>query len=279
VIGSSVEGAMPSVEPTPVEIVRGPKGPNFIRRIIDGIPAAIVTAILTTFVLALAAPKIADYVSLFRPTCDNPKGLVEVPAYQIDASGPSEDEEHFSAKVTLDGSVGNVWVPAALPPSRRPAGISKRIAVVDPDRSTLTLTLDSARDVQLVCAVNGLANGYSNYINWGRVRSLKSWTDSDSASPVLSVLKSNDQGSFQEFQDVRVPRGEARRIMIQVVDLYQGQQITSVDPDVCGTRGRIGEGPQNDPIGCNLNANPHGGIAELKVYRSAGSRLATLWPF
>lgn len=264
--------------PTPVDVVRVPKGPTFPRRLFEAIPTAILTSILTAFFLALWAPNISTYVSLFRPTCADPQGLVEIPRAEITAAANSGDAVNHAAGNLLDGRVANVWVPGILPPEERPVGVSKRaeFAVIDPDQSLVSLTLKNEENVQLVCVVNGLANGYSNYLNWARVRSVQAWTDADSDKE-LSVLESMDQGSFQNYQDVRTPRGEAKELMIQVLDVYEGQQIVSSDPDVCKTREKIGNGLQNDPVGCNLNATPLPGLAEIKVYRLEGSRLKSLF--
>jgi hypothetical protein len=266
--------------PMPVEVVRGPKGPGFFRRLAEAIPTAILTSILTAFFLALWAPNIANYVSLFRPSCENPRGLVEVAPSEITATGDSADPQQDPDSLLLDGRVANIWAPPSLPPNARPEGMSKDedFSVVDKDRSVLTLDLGQSRDVQLVCVVNGLANSYPNYVNWGRVRSVQAWTDADGEER-LSVLKSMDQGSFQAFQGVHTPRGDARKVFIQVLDLYEGQQITSVDPDVCDTRVQVGVGRQNDPVGCNLNAGPLAGLAEVKVYSLQESRWKALWPF
>lgn len=266
--------------PIPVEIVRGPKGPGFFRRLAEAIPTAILTSIFTAFFLALWSPNIANYVSLFRPSCQDPRGLVEVAPGEITATADSADPKQDPDSVLLDGRVANIWAPPSLPPDARPEGMSKRedFSVVDRDHSTLTLDLERTTDVQLVCVVNGLANSYPNYVNWGRVRSVKAWTDADGEKQ-LSVLKSMDEGSFQAFQDVHIPRGDARQVRIQVWDLYEGQQITSVDPDVCGTREQVGDGQQNDPVGCNLNAGPLAGLAEVKVYRLQESRWRALSPF
>ena len=268
------------VEVIPVEIVRGPRGPGFVRRLLEAVPTAILTSLLTAFFLALWAPNIATYVSLFRPTCADPRGLVEVPHDQITVEGKSDDESRNPARLVLDGRVANVWVPPTLPPANRPEWMSraKDFGVVDRSQSHLRMKFPVETDVQLVCVVNGLANNYSNYVNWGRVRSLQAWTDSDS-SKQLSVLQSMDEGSFQTFQDVQVPRGEAREVILQVWDLYEGQQTVSVDPDVCGTREEVGSGRQNDPVGCNLNATPRAGLAEVKVYALKESRWKALWPF
>lgn len=267
-------------QPTPVEVVRGPKGPGFLRRLVEAIPTAILTSVLTAFFLALWAPNISTYVSLFRPTCADPQGLVEIPRTEIRPEARSQNEDLYPAEALVDGRVANIWVPTILPPHQRPEGVSRKrnFAVVDSEASVVTLTLASRDNVQLVCVVNGLANGYSNYLNWGRVRSVHAWTDADSSTE-LSVLDSMDQGSFQNYQDVRVPRGDAKRIMIQVLDLYEGQQMVSVDPDVCGTRNIVGEGPQNDPVGCNLNATPLAGLAEIKLYRLEQSRWKSLFSF
>ena len=262
--------------PTPVDVVRVPKGPGYPQRIVEAIPTAILTSILTAFFLALWAPNISTYVSLFRPSGADPQGLVEVPHSEISARADSQDEVDHPAGKLLDGRVANIWVP----PMQRPAGTSKSgtVAVIDPDQSLVTLTLAKKDDVQLVCVVNGLANSYDNYLNWGRVRSVRAWTD-DNASKESSVLESMDQGSFQNFQDVRTPRGDAKMLMIQILDAYEGQQMVSVDPDVCDTRDEVGRGPQNDPVGCNLNATPKAGLAEIKVYRLEKSRWKALFDF
>lgn len=268
------------MQPTPVEVVRGPKGPGFWRRVVEAIPTAIVTSILTAFFLALWAPNIATYVSLFRPSCADPRNLEEISPAEVAVAATSQDEGLDPARVLFDGRVANVWVPPLQPPSERPDWMSQDpdLAVVDRDLSVITVKLAKVENVQLICAVNGLANGYPNYVNWARVRSVQTWTDQDDGRE-LSTLHSMDAGSFQSFQDIDVSRGKTEEIMIQILDLYEGQQITSVDPDVCGTREQVGEGRQNDPVGCNLNPAPRGGLAEIKMYRLQESRWKALWPF
>lgn len=237
------------------------------------------TSVLTAFFLALWAPNISAYVSLFRPTCANPEGLVEVPHHQLEVRAASMNEQRFPAQSLIDGDVANIWVPPMLGADERPGWMSKRdeFAVVDPDASRVEIALAQPEDVQLLCVVNGLANRYENYVNWGRVRSVAAWTQEESDSR-SSVLKSLDNGSFQSFQDVSVPRGDTDQITIDILDLYEGQQTTSVDPDVCGTRDIVGEGIQNDPIGCNLNSTARAGFAEIKVYRLEQSRWKALLP-
>jgi hypothetical protein len=264
-------------EPVKVEVVR-PKERGFRSRALESIPMAIAISLLTTFFLALAAPRISAYVSLFHPSCADPRGLTEVPSGSIHATGPTQAaSERWSPDKVTDGRVADLWVPVMLPPAKRAAGISKddSFAVVDRSRSTLTLALAEDENVQLVCVVNGLANSYSNYVNWSRVRAVQTWTDNDSGR-TQSTLNSMDESSFQEFQDVEVPTGDARRVMVQVLDLYEGQQVTSVDPDVCDTRDTVGVGIQNDPVGCNLNAAKQGGLAEVKVYALKTPRWKTL---
>ncbi len=58
--------------------------------------------------------------------------------------------------------------------------------------------LAKVENVQLICAVNGLANGYPNYVNWARVRSVQTWTDQDDDKE-SSTLHSMDAGPFQSF--------------------------------------------------------------------------------
>lgn len=265
---SDPRGSDSRPESVRVEVVKAPDGPRFWRRLIEAVPMAIATSVMTTLVLALASPRIAEYVALFRPTCADPRGLVALPVGQVAATGPSQpSEQDWAANNVANGRLADVWVPQLLPPTKRPSGYSdaESLAVVDSAASTLTLSLNQPEDVQLVCAVNGLANNYSIYSNWSRVRTVQAWTDADQ-SAVQSTLRTMEQGSFQDFQDIQVPHGDASVVMIQVVDLYEGQQITSVDPDVCGTREEVGEGNRNDPIGCNLNAAPQGGFAEVRVY-------------
>ncbi|MGH3456979.1 hypothetical protein [Aeromicrobium sp.] len=259
-----------------------------MRRVIEAIPTAILTSILTTFFLALWAPNISNYVSLFRPTCEDPQGLVEIPRTEIRAAADSEIA-NYSSRNLLDGRVVNVWVPRILPKNERPAGVSRKreFAAIDPDQNLVTLTLKNESDVQLVCVVNGLANDYSNYLNFARVRSVRAWTDAD-PSKELSVLKSMDEGSFQNFQDVRISRGDATKLMIQVLDAYEGQHNFSRDPDHCKPLrtkaneadpggGQLKNGQKADPLGCIRTATPSPGLAEIKVYRLEESRWKTLF--
>ncbi len=161
-----------------------------------------------------------------------------------------------------------------LPPAKRAPGISKdpSFAVVDPHQDPLTLDLGKEKDVQLVCVVNGLANNYTFYDNWSRVRSVETRTD-DTERGTQSTLKSMDQSSFQEFQDVEVSGGKTRHVMVKVLDLYEGQEVISVGPNRCEEGKKEVQIIQTDPvIMCNLTPAPQGGLAEVKIYVRTTSR-------
>ncbi len=103
------------MQPTPVEVVRGPKGPGFWRRVVEAILTAIITSILTAFFLALWAPNIATYVSLFRPSCADPQNLEEISPAEVAVAATSQDEGLDPAGVLFDCRVANVGSSAAAP--------------------------------------------------------------------------------------------------------------------------------------------------------------------
>jgi hypothetical protein len=276
-MGSSPPEVVPGT--TPVTVVKGPppSGSRW-RRVGKGalaLSAPFVTAVMTTLLIGIMAPKIAGYVALANPTCDDPRGLVEIPTRTISATGPHKYSPADGQRATVglyapvrafDHYTGSIWVPPMLGPDERPPGISSNpnVAVFAPNRSTLTLNLGAPHDVRLICVVNGLANGYPNYIHWARVRTVKAWSD-DINDADTSTLRSLDSGSFENYQGIKTPSGTTSVIHIQLVDVYQGQQITSVDPDLCHTR-RFIHGIMNDPRGCNLDPAPLAGLSEVIVY-------------
>jgi hypothetical protein len=223
-------------------------------------------ATLIPLLVAIFAPNITAYAALVHPTCDDPRGLSRIPADTISAQGPSLDNTKTAARA-LDRSMSTMWAPPVLRTSEFPPGVSSRGGVVlFREKPVLTLNFDGTHDVQLVCTVNGLASGYGDYVNWARVQSVEAWTDKGRGDSRVSVLRSLDQGQFQNYQDVQVPEGMTNSVTLLLRDTYPGQQTTTVDPDKCGTRDEVGPGKQNDPIGCNLNPTAIAGLAEIVVY-------------
>lgn len=266
---SSRRGAAVAPGSTPVTVVKGPPGHPWALRFLAGLFTAVLTALLTTLLLGFSAPVISAWVTLAHPTCDDPRGLKEIEVTDIKVQGKSLANSRWAN--VMDHHTGTIWTPSRLPPDERAPGVSKKtdIPILRPENSKIEFEFDlnkPPRDVRLVCVVNGLANSYHNYVNWGRVRTVEGWTNANGNDVRTSILQSRDSGSFQSYQRVGIPPGDTNKVSLRLVDAYVGQQITSVDPDVCGTRNEVGEGTQNDPVGCNLNPTPKAGLAEVALY-------------
>lgn len=269
------------MEPTPVRIVDDqPPHVRVAKYVGSGLGAlakSAVTGVVGAIVLAILAPTIVHFVDLVRPTCADPRGLVAVSDSSLHASGRAKSGPGqgglYGAENAIDGTVSSIWVPPLVPVDQRTGRMprGKHVAVVDPGKSTLELDLGRAEDIRLACVVNGLGSSYENYVNWSRVRTVEAWTDT-AHQRQQSTLLSEDQGSFQNSQDVAIHHGAARRVYIHIVDTYEGQEIFSIDPDTCGTRNHTVQGipltgVTADPVGCDPSGTPIGGISEVTLYR------------
>jgi hypothetical protein len=143
----------------------------------------------------------------------------------------------------------------------------------------LTLKLRAPTDVELVCIVNGLSNTYTNYENWGRVRTVTIWKD-DSADTKTAVLQSLGADTFPNAQFAARRLGTTTELHLRVEDAYAGLTQESYDPDVCFGKkapaiiakmsipdGFIGEPRYSE--GCIEAPSPNAGVADIYLYTVA----------
>jgi hypothetical protein len=199
-----------------------------------------------------------------------------VPSTELSADGaayPSTAVTSYAASSVLDGNPGTLW----MPPLDKPrSGRGHGEVRLRPGQSTLILGFRDGkkRDVRLVCAVNGLASSPQRYRSWGRIRTVQTKTDVDNRSH-LSVLRTLDDGSFQNGQEINLHRGSTATIKIDVIDTYHGQIVEEYDPDICNARA-IARDPRlqwrSDKSGCVVAPQPFAGFSEVQVYEWDGSR-------
>lgn len=144
------------------------------------------------------------------------------------------------------------------------------------EQSQLTIPLKAVHDVKLVCVVNGLANAYNNYENWGRVRTVKTWGN-ELQSKQTAVLQSLGADNFPNAQFAGRHLGRTSRVVIELVDAYAGLTEESDDPNVCvknGWQPSPALTPQDNAQlefeqGCLISAVPWAGLSEVYLYESA----------
>ncbi len=231
---------------------------DFIIGFTSGVASGLVAAVLVT----LASGGIADAVAYGKPDCANLIGVRPTTNVQADGrhepTGPNRtDRMTWQPAKAVDGDPNTIWIPPLDAARSSVHGMPTFAA----DGRTLTLTFDGARDVRLVCVVNGLASTPFTYRNWGRVRTVTAWADDGATQTTL--LRTMDDAAEQVPQQVRIERGTARRIQIRVDDAYPGQRMESYDPDVCLTPG----GPHHGRCRCGSADPRHAGTLRAGLHR------------
>jgi hypothetical protein len=239
--------------------------------ILSGVVASAIVVVLAS---TLFADHIANAALAANPTCASPERLKPIPRSDFDeprgtAQGGGSPA-NYDARQAIDGYGGTIWVPRlAESKAKHPLP-----SFVPGEQSQLVLPLRSSHDVRLVCVVNGLANAYVNYENWGRVRTLKVWADARSSQTF--VLQSLGQDNFPNAQLAGKNLGRTTAVILEVVDAYAGLTEESFDPDVClknfrdnpgTTPGRARESVQFAfEQGCLVPDTPMAGLAEVYLY-------------
>jgi hypothetical protein len=203
-----------------------------------------------------------------RPTCATPSGLLQVPNDELRADG--ESDPGFTADAAIDGYLGSLWVPPRKVDATNPHGA---VFVDSTTRRTLTLKLPSSVDLRLVCVNNGLVNSETNYLNWGKARTVQVWAGNRrDHDPV--VLAANPSTDMLDMQEVARDLGESSTVHLRVDDSYNGVTVETFDPDSCGVpdseivrRDVDGERVELRYVdGCLRAAVPEAGISEVALY-------------
>jgi hypothetical protein len=235
-----------------------------------------VGALVVVIFVAYRASSIADATALANPSCDDPRGLTQIPRSEITVSGPSWGKSAFGtsgpAENAIDGRPGSIW----LPPQGSPIH-SNLVEFTQGTPGALHLTLRREHNVALVCVANGLGNDSFGYLNWGRVRGITSW-GSDKSKAEQSVMRSLGVDNFQNLQTVAFPGGPTTQVNLEPRDAYYGQALESFDPDRCLTSKEAVDfvrarnqalSSRSQPrfdIGCIVEATPAAGLSEVVLY-------------
>jgi hypothetical protein len=184
------------------------------------------------------------------------------------AEGPSIS---YAPKSALDGRGGSIWIPKLVhTPENTRRGI---IEFSQAPEDMLQIHFSSEQEVKLVCVVNGLANSYQNYENWGRVRTVKVWSD-DASGIQTSVLQTLGSDTFPNAQFAARDLALSKDLSMQLVDAYSGLTIESFDPDVCLVKGQLVDAPNSvKPTvqprfeqGCLVPPDSRAGISSIYLY-------------
>ncbi len=239
---------------------------GWISNVTAGFVGGLLASLALVALLAWQSDRIARLTIASNPTCEVPTGLSPVPAKDIkSATGPQLAPLYNPGKA-IDGFGGSIWIPPIKTDGVHP------IPEFVQGQDTLTLTLDEPHDVQLVCVVNGLANSFTNYANWARVRTVAVSGD-NKGSVQTSVLSSLGTDSFPNSQLAARALGTTRTVSIRLVNAFAGQTQESFDPDVCFKDGSKGvpklSGMSWQPRfeqGCIVDPSPNAGLADVFLY-------------
>ncbi len=160
-----------------------------LKALVEGGIAGIMAPIIVLVIVTAFSSQLQDQ---FRePTCDDPKDLHPVRASAVTASGPEHADEDgsYPADNAIDSNAGTAWVESV--PGY---GIGQ----------SLTFTLPSGTDLQLICMVNGYARSADYYLDNARVRQLEVTTDAGVKDVVVADLPIDE---ISTFQSVDPPKG------------------------------------------------------------------------
>ncbi len=165
---------------------------------------------------ALAALVVAPWIQqlLTSPSCDAPGALHLVARSDLAAHSDSVNEPEqgatYEATRAIDGDSSTAWVEGEPDSAANKYG----------EGETLTISLTRARDVQLVCVINGYARTEATYLHNSRVRQFTVATDVGSTD---SVLPEKPLEFFAGYQSVNVPRGRTASIALTIGTARAGQ--------------------------------------------------------
>lgn len=229
--------------------------------IVSGVVSGVVAAALVAVGVGVFASKISDVTLKANPDCSTPRGLKPVGKEGVDATGDflkpnGTATDYYGPRKVLDNYGGSIW----LPPQT--ADEQNRVPLFTTGKNVLTLTLKPPRDVRLLCVVNGLANSYHSYQNWGRVRTLTVW-GKEQADSQTAVLASLGADSFPNAQVAARQLGLTDQVNIRLDDAYTGLIIQTGNPNECRDNATV-LALLNE--GCILKPNPLAGLSEVYLY-------------
>ena len=186
-----------------------------------------VGAVLTAIILIFAGPTIIKNVSDSLPTCERPIGLTRVSLSEADSVGgnwsppPSESypDDFYHPVRAFDQNLGTVW---ALPRSSAQSGRD----------NGFLLDLAEARDVELVCAVNGAPVDPNSYQRADRVREASvSFVCSGSRRTQRVYMQSRPDTDMQLPQQIGSRCPSMTSLSVHVTSSYEGWDVTRLGSD------------------------------------------------
>lgn len=176
---------------------------------------SVLTVGLGVFAALAVTPFIQD--ALTHPSCDDPRALHLVLRSEMTATAsgqnPEEQGASYEPALAVDGDSSTAWVEGMPDSDARKYG----------EGETLTISLARARDVQLVCIINGYAKTPQTYLHNARVRQLTIVTDRGSTD---SVLPEKTLEFFAGYQSVNVAPGQTGSISLTIGTARAGQDST-----------------------------------------------------
>ena len=246
---------------------------NVTSGLISGVAAGVVLLVGA----GLFAEAISDVAGNANPSCASPRGLKPIDKASLSVEAGSVHaptrSASYGAAAAIDGYGGSIWVPLLDPDKQNHPLPTFNL---QNDHNVLTLSLSSAHDVKLVCVVNGLANTYTNYSNWGRVRTIEVSRPDDVIA--TTVLQSLGPDAFPNSQLAARNLGSTKTVRLRLLDAYAGLTVESYDPDVCladaatdvreGSPVAAGVQPRYER-GCLINPTPMAGLADVYLYEAS----------
>lgn len=167
----------------------------------------------------IISPLIQDILT--APTCDDPSGLELVQRDELRAEATStlaqDDEASYEAGRAIDGDSSTAWVEGIPEEDEKKYG----------ENETLTIWLADARDVQLICMINGYTSTQNSYLRNARVRQLIVTTYANKAD---SVLPEKPLEFYDDYQSINFVKGVTKSIALTIGTARAGQTFDRV-PD------------------------------------------------
>lgn len=168
-------------------------------------------------VLAVVALTPWIQATLTEPSCDDPRDLRLVArsemAAEATSENPFEQGAGYKPELAIDGDSSTSWVEGMPDTDPRKYG----------EGESLTITLDRARDVQLVCIINGYTKTKASYLHNARVRQLSVATERGVTD---SVLPDKTLDFFAAYQVLNIAKGRTSTIAITIGTARAGQDST-----------------------------------------------------
>ncbi|GAA3526524.1 hypothetical protein AFL01nite_04770 [Aeromicrobium flavum] len=181
---------------------------------VDKLITPVVTGIVLT-VFGFLAPGWLES-RLRAPTCDDPRGLVQVDPKGAEGRALPGETFPIRGKVTyepenlIDGNTSTAWAE-----NEDDLG----------DGASVSLSFAKPEDLQLVCVVSGYAESWALYKRNSRPRLLEVTTEQGRRVAMLADAGSPDRPAV--YQEVAAPDGRTSKITLTIRSAYAAQKDDS----------------------------------------------------